>query len=96
MSAEAITRALGGSWNGRAGVARCPAHEDRSPSLSLTDGADGLLLHCFAGCSFTDIIAALRDKGLVDDGRRGASLPRPKPTPRQETDHGEQSRIDLR
>ena len=37
----------------------CPAHNDRSPSLSVNVGADGkLLLHCFAGCSFDSIISA--------------------------------------
>jgi hypothetical protein len=37
----------------------CPAHDDRLPSLSISCGADGkLLLHCFAGCSFEEIISA--------------------------------------
>jgi len=47
--------------SGRGWVARCPAHEDRSPSLSICDGDDGrvLLLHCFAGCSAADIVAAI-------------------------------------
>ena len=41
-------------------IAQCPSHEDRSPSLSirLADG-DTWLLHCFAGCASTDVIAAL-------------------------------------
>lgn len=34
-----------GSW-----LASCPAHDDRSPSLSLTDGDGATLVHCFAGC----------------------------------------------
>lgn len=41
-------------------VARCPAHEDRSPSLSVRALDDGrTLLHCFAGCSVEDIVGAL-------------------------------------
>jgi hypothetical protein len=37
----------------------CPAHQDRSPSLSISEGEDGkILLHCFAGCSFNEIISA--------------------------------------
>ena len=37
----------------------CPAHEDNNPSLSITETKDGkLLLHCFCGCSFEEIIAA--------------------------------------
>jgi len=38
-------------------LVRCPAHEDRSPSLSICDSRDGrVLLHCFAGCAFADIV----------------------------------------
>ena len=41
--------------------ARCPAHGDRSPSLSIAEGQDGrLLLHCFAGCTTDSILAALK------------------------------------
>lgn len=41
-------------------VARCPAHADKSPSLSVTQTPDGLwLLHCFAGCEVAAIISAL-------------------------------------
>ncbi len=40
--------------------AKCPAHEDRTASLSVTKGESGaILLKCFAGCSYRDIIAAL-------------------------------------
>tara|TARA_B110000008_G_scaffold36796_1_gene33321 strand:+ start:762 stop:1601 length:840 start_codon:yes stop_codon:yes gene_type:complete len=45
--------------NGHGYIDRCPAHEDKNPSLSINYGADGkLLLHCFAGCSFEEIINA--------------------------------------
>lgn len=41
-------------------MARCPAHEDRNPSLSLKEGRDGrALLYCFAGCQLVDVVAAL-------------------------------------
>jgi putative DNA primase/helicase len=54
------SRRSGGSW-----VACCPAHEDRTPSLSLRDSPDGqVLVHCHAGCSQTAVIAALRGLGL--------------------------------
>lgn len=40
-------------------VDRCPAHDDRSPFLSVKETSDGkLLLHCFTGCSFDEIIKA--------------------------------------
>lgn len=40
-------------------IARCPGHDDRSPSLSVTDGRDRVLLYCHAGCAVADIAAAL-------------------------------------
>ena len=39
--------------------ALCPAHEDKSPSLSIRETDDRLLLHCFAGCHSTEIVAAV-------------------------------------
>ena len=41
----------------------CPAHDDSSPSLSLSDGDRGLMVHCFVGCSAGDVYAAIRRKG---------------------------------
>ena len=40
-------------------IAKCPAHEDRSPSLSVKEGQRGVMLRCFAGCSFAAIVEAL-------------------------------------
>ena len=44
-----------GKW-----LARCPAHEDRSPSLSIRETDDcRVLVHDFAGCSVDSICAAV-------------------------------------
>ncbi len=41
-------------------VTRCPAHDDRSPSLAIKDCGDGrVLLHCFAGCETEDVLNAI-------------------------------------
>jgi hypothetical protein len=41
-------------------VAKCPAHPDRNPSLSLAEGNDGrTLVHCHAGCTLPKVLAAL-------------------------------------
>jgi len=41
-------------------VARCPAHQDRSPSLSVRELDDGrILLHDFGGCAVDDVLAAV-------------------------------------
>jgi len=40
--------------------ARCPAHEDRGPSLSVRETDDGrVLVHCFAGCDVSDVLVAV-------------------------------------
>lgn len=65
--AQTLTAALRGKWYRRYGLARCPAHGDNRPSLSLADAPDGkLLLNCKAGCSFADVLDALRDRGLIE------------------------------
>ncbi|GFP18678.1 putative DNA primase/helicase [Candidatus Hakubella thermalkaliphila] len=41
-------------------TARCPAHQDKNPSLSISASSNGtVLLKCFAGCRVEDIVAAL-------------------------------------
>lgn len=40
---------------------RCPAHDDSTSSLSLSEGADGrVLLHCHAGCDVASVLERLR------------------------------------
>lgn len=58
-----LVERLGGRWSGTAGLCRCPAHDDRRPSLSVRVGRTSLLLHCFAGCSAADILKSLRAAG---------------------------------
>jgi hypothetical protein len=70
MNAAEITRALGGRWHGRYGMVRCPAHHDRTPSLSITNGTNGrLLVRCYAGCDGCAVLAALRGLGLLQGAR---------------------------
>ena len=41
-------------------VARCPSHDDRSPSLAIKECGDGrVLIHCFAGCETEDVLSAV-------------------------------------
>lgn len=40
-------------------VAKCPAHNDRSPSLSVRHAGDRLLVHCHAGCPTEDVMSAV-------------------------------------
>jgi len=69
-------RRAGAGW-----VARCPAHDDRKPSLSVSEGRDGqILVHCFSGCTLESILAALglRWSDLFPDDplRRGDHHPK--------------------
>lgn len=69
-NAAAIAHALGDAIrNGQGWLARCPAHDDRSPSLSLADSDNGrLLVKCFAGCDARAVLAALRQRELLAGG----------------------------
>lgn len=40
-------------------TARCPAHDDRGPSLSLRDDGGKILMHCFAGCDPISVLDAI-------------------------------------
>jgi putative DNA primase/helicase len=61
FGAESIAEALGGRKSGSGWSARCPAHDDRSPSLSLRDTPDGrVLVYCHAGCKQDEVISKLK------------------------------------
>jgi hypothetical protein len=50
-----VQRKANNAW-----MACCPAHDDRSPSLSIKDTGDGkLVLKCFAGCETIDVLGAI-------------------------------------
>ena len=59
---DLVLGGLSGVRQGQPGqwMTRCPAHEDRRPSLSVCETFDkAVLLHCFAGCTVHDITAVL-------------------------------------
>jgi hypothetical protein len=56
-------------------IARCPAHDDKRPSLSIRETDDGmLLLHCWAGCDASQVVGAV-GLDLVDLFPQRDSLP---------------------
>jgi putative DNA primase/helicase len=65
MNARDLVAKLRGTWRKSYGEAKCPAHNDREPSLSIRDARGGkVLVHCHAGCDQGRVIAALRSRGL--------------------------------
>ncbi|MFI2367267.1 DUF3987 domain-containing protein [Streptomyces sp. NPDC018833] len=61
MSAYArVTDALNAHGSkGRGTAWQCVAHDDRSPSLSVTNGSKGVMLNCHAGCPTEEVVSAL-------------------------------------
>lgn len=61
MTAQAFADLLHARRTGRGKwQARCPAHKDRNPSLSINDGKDGrVLLKCHAGCPTEAILVGM-------------------------------------
>jgi hypothetical protein len=45
--------------NGKAIMAQCPAHDDGTASLRVTQAALSALIHCHAGCDTKDVLAKL-------------------------------------
>ena len=72
-----LVERLGGRWSDSGGMCRCPAHEDRTPSLSVRPGRTRLLLHCFAGCEASAVLRALEADRLLEPCGRSAGEPRP-------------------
>lgn len=65
-SAAQIALALGAQKSGEnEWLAKCPSHDDHKPSLSISEGQDGsVLVYCHAGCTQTQVINALKTRGL--------------------------------
>jgi hypothetical protein len=80
--ARVLSRVQGAKPNGRGWLARCPAHDDRTPSLSIGQGDDGrALLKCHAGCELRAITAALNlEERELFPPKEGAYPPR-QPAP---------------
>ena len=80
--ARTIVESLQGRWYRGKGMCCCPAHDDRTPSLSVTLGRKAILFHCFAGCSNDEVIAALDRQGIrsrdLFDGSGAVAADRPE------------------
>ncbi|QDU56162.1 AAA family ATPase [Aeoliella mucimassa] len=72
---QVLDRLEGVRQSGKQWSAQCPAHEDRTASLSVCRGDDGrCLIHCHAGCDTKDVVAAMRldlSDLMYEDGLAG-------------------------
>ena len=60
MTTTELIHRLNARRNGTGWTAKCPAHDDGTASLSITEGKDGrTLLHCHAGCTAPAILSAM-------------------------------------
>jgi hypothetical protein len=90
--------APGSAWRGGGGtghgMCRCPAHADRTASLSVKDVGERIVLHCFAGCNFKDIARELRALGLWEEWDENGLSVRPRRSRPQESSSGRRARFD--
>ena len=60
------------------GHVHCPGHEDKTPSLSVTNGGGKILVKCFGDCEQNRVIDTLKARNLWPsrngDGARGLTL----------------------
>jgi hypothetical protein len=79
-------------------TALCPVHDDREPSLSIKEADDGrVLAHCFAGCTFDDVVEAISLKskdlftkggeGVVSSPNNGATVQHPPKKPHRNAEN---------
>jgi len=60
MIEKILERLDGVRKSGKGYIAKCSAHDDKTPSLSVTELPDGrILMKCFAGCPTHDVLTAI-------------------------------------
>lgn len=84
MNAEQIAVGLGRHTRTQTGfTACCPAHNDKTPSLSISDGENGkILVRCHAGCDQGAVIDALKRCNLWPEHVNEKPLPLTRHTER--------------
>jgi hypothetical protein len=82
MTLEEIARQLAGTKakkTGKGWLTCCPAHDDKNPSLSISEGSNGsILVYCHAGCSQNAVLEALETRGIKLNGKARENSARPR------------------
>lgn len=81
-SLDKVKQTAPNSW-----VACCPAHDDKSPSLSIKDDNGAVLFHCFGGCDSNSILTAagLKWRDILPGNKD--FIPKPQAYPELEGDY---------
>jgi hypothetical protein len=64
-TAKEITNQLSGKWFGSYGIAPCVCHDDKKPSLQISDKNGQLFFYCHAGCNWRDLRAKFINRGFL-------------------------------
>lgn len=89
ITAGELANRLGGARReGNGYRALCPAHEDRTPSLSIVEKDGKVLFICRAGCEQKAVLEAIRSRGLW------SGTARTKPNPELELKHERRHFVD--
>lgn len=64
VTLEQFLEALSAKSSGNGHIGHCPAHDDRTASLSISEKDGKVLLKCHAGCPQVVVIGALKGRGL--------------------------------
>lgn len=77
--AECNPRRFGDSWR-----SQCPAHGSKGGTLKVSEARDKVLFHCFAGCSFDEVLGSLGlSWGDLVEGQSGPVRPRQRKPKRE-------------
>jgi hypothetical protein len=100
MSIETVLARLKGlRRSGDGWMARCPAHQDRNPSLSIRERDEKILLHCFAGCTTEAVCHAMGIKLSDLFAKPGSTISKAEPRIAREVERqliGLRSRLTTR
>jgi hypothetical protein len=71
MTGHEIAHTLGThSKNETSWMVKCVCHEDKSPSMRITDKDGQILVYCIVGCSGHDIVQELKNRGMWPESTR--------------------------
>ena len=72
--------------NGAGWITCCPVHQEKTPSLAVTDEGDSVKVFCHVGCNFKEIKDRFRQDGLLPEWTPEKKIPASKTKPTRSTE----------